>query len=506
MLTSKQLALAETLAIKVECDVESKVSPVIGALNSSLGTVIPVTPDNYMKELPGVAASSPEYTVIAEEVATIMAENARNAFKQIGLYGKGVSAEICNAINKKDAFINNPQSMVKDFLTSYLTIDFVRTDHPFFSSLLYPTKTKPIGINLGAVQDSLLDKVKFAYWEPAKIIEWLGIDNPEIKEVLMNPDVNLGRELQALGQSYNLNFGYDNDRKTVDFNKPWLSCCNSIFAQYIILSKMISEDAPFEGLTGGSLEDYRNHVRLLHTAYTHALIELKKQANGLSMTPIRMVELTEITNRDASILEGSRTYPVLHGKVVVYYTSAGMDLCIAGKINFTDVVIGYLYQKYNNLEPKIAYSYLSVNPNLNEYLENLNYSVIAIIRDMTAAIYKDAISTAVRDFVITRPELLEVVGETPAEVAKFVDKVMKEGEWGTTLYYQVTEYKHCLSDAVFGTGIISEFLKAIGCKDAASILRRTIDLAHHEDSEVNKRENLHVALIEHFTEKLFTRG
>lgn len=504
MLTLKQLALAETLAVDVKHDIVAHSSAIIAGANSTLGGVAPIDKSNYTVEIVKNSADG-DHCNYVEEVSEVLAANMRQTFNQIGLYGKGITNAIVDAVAKCDAFTGDVRRSANDFLVSHFNLQFIRTDHPFFSSLLYPQRLPAVTMNFSSVGKDFLSKLRFTRWEDRKIIDWLGIDNQEINQLLMSPNINLPSALNGLAYPYSLPFVYDEKTNTIDFTQPRLNCAEEIFAQYIILSKMVSEDAPFEGLSGGSLEDYRTHISILHKAYTTALITLKKQMSGLASYPIRISELETPQVRDGYVLEGSKAFPIVRANLIVYYNKAGIDLCTAAKLNFTDVAMAYVYQKYVGLEPEAARTYLTNPTGAEDYNRKMINAVCDIIRSMSAVVCNKAIRQAIALFISEHEELLDITGKSPVEIGSFIDRLYKDDNWGERLIYQITDSKCTLADGVFKTNFPTMFLKSIGCIDAAAILTRTVSLGREQEVDKDKRENLHVAAIEHFADKLFTK-
>lgn len=507
MLTTKTLAIAEALAVSVpNADVMAQVSPVVVALADNLEGVLPLQPDTYMARIPELSATSPEYGVISDEVTTALAENLRATLEQIRVYGRGVSGAISSALNQSDLMISKANLMAKNFLMGSLDLQFIRTDHPFYSSLFYPLKAPVLALSFEQVSVDELRKVRFARWEANQIQSWLNIDNPEINELLMSSNVDVTSALTGLGEAWDLPFEFDHDNNTINFTKPKMNYAETLFIQYILLSKMVAEDAPFEGLVAGGLEEYRSHIGFLHAAYQKALVELKAMVSNLVTLPIRIVENGDVALREATPVEGSKMFKRVRAKATVYYNAAGLDMCMSTGMNFSDVAVAYFYRKYLSLDPSIAAGYVNDMEGAKSYLEDLTSQVIQVARDASAIVYNSVVAQALFKFIASSPELAERFsseGDT-ASIQIAVDKFMGEKSYGNQLFHLLSETKLSTEDAVFSADLPTDFLRFIGCNDACSVLGMTITLGNIDDCEVTRRENLHVAVINHFVNKLFT--
>lgn len=493
MLNKATIAIAEMLAMNTTVDLQEVGSPIVKASGSLASGLIPLTNENYQEQLP-LTTQSAEFTATMEELSSVLAENVRTTFNQISVYGKGLVNNIVNAFNESDAYIGDADRLAKNFLTGMLDLEFIRTDHPFFSSLLYPVKAPNLGLTFKQISADQFGKISFARWEAEQVIAWLGIDNQEINELLMSSRTDIGYALRDLSCAYELPFKFNDENKTYDFTSPLLSNIDKIFAQYIILCKMVSEDEPFEGLVSGGLNDYREHVTLLHAAYTTALIALKEQVKGLNSSPIRVVEKEPAVVRESVVIEGGKLFPRVRCKGIVYYNSVGMQKCIDAKVNFTDVAIAYLHRKYLTLEPTIANSYLSDPSSITDYMNNLCQNVQKVATEVVGKIYNKIIQDVLLDFLIAHPEINN---------QDIVKKEMSENNWGNDVVRAASMYKMGYGDALFDIRFPQKFLAVIGCKDAADILHRTVDLDYRTD-EVGKREVLHEVVIDHLVRKIIT--
>jgi len=508
MLNSKNLAIAEALAVSVpDADVLANVSPVVVAMANNLEGVMPMEPENYMARIPELSATSPEYNVIADEVTTALAENLRVTFEQIRAYGRGISNALTHGLNSVESMISNPDRMAKNFLMDSLTLEFIRTDHPFYSSLFYPREAPKLALSLEKVSTDELNKVSFTRWEPNQIQSWLNIDNPEINELMMSANVDLTDALCSLGGGgWRLPFKYDEEHNTVDFTQPYMNQAETLFIQYILLSKMKAEDAPFEGLSAGGLEEYRAHIAFLHTAYQQALISLKNMVSGLVNYPIRIVEHGETVLREALPVEGSKMFKRVRAKATVFFNAAGLDMCLEKSMSFTDVAVAFFYRKYLTLEPSVASTYSSDVDAAQQYLSSLCEHVINIAREASSDIYNRVISQVIFKFLSDSPELSAQFAKdgNTAEIQMAVNRFLDKKNYGSSLFHALSNEKRSTEDAIFWIGLPVDFLGFIGCKDACSVMGMTIGLGNAGDCEVTRRENLHAAVIRHFVNKLFT--
>lgn len=502
MLTTKIVAIAEALAIDTQIDVAKEASPVIKLAGSQLNGVLPLTPETYAAKLPELSHTNEDYKATMDEVATIMAENMRVTFDQIGTYGKGVTNFIVKLVGESDLYLESTERLGINFLIGMLDLEFVRTDHSFFSSLLYPTRVPNTSLSFTQVSIESLQRLKVTRWDTNRIVEWLSIDNKEINELLMSSNVDLPSALSSLFNPWCMPFHIDETTKTIDFTKPRLNCAEEMFVQYILLGKMMADEVPFEGLLGGSLEEYRTHITLLFSAYSKALICLKEMASDLSSIPVHITEMDTPAVRPFPPIEGAKPYARVRAKATVYFNTAGLDACVEAKTTLSEVAAAYFQRKYVMLEPKAAYEMVADISSAREFIRRCAESVSSAALDSTTAIYARLIAQAVNEFILSREELS--TGEAGNIIMGKVKELLNEYNWGGRLSHSRHTKGLALGDAVFDSGFPADFLKAIGCKDAHAILEKTIYLGHTKDNDLDRRAHLHEAVLQHFVNKFLT--
>lgn len=501
MLNQKIIAIAEALAVNTEVDIVDRgVSPVINGANRLLAGVIPMNSENYIQQLNEFSHTSEEYKSLMNEVGSVLAENMRVTFDQIRVYGRGVAQFVGDHICKQDMYIDDLDRLGKNFLMGQLDLEFIRTDHPFFSSLLFPTRVPNQSIAFTQISINEVTKLKAARWDTSQIIEWLGIENQEINELLMSSNINLSDCLEAIFSPYWSAFEINDETKTIDYTKPNLNQAESLFVQYIILGKMMADEIPFEGLVSGSLEDYRSHVSLLFSAYSAALIKLKDMAKGFASAPIRIIEKGEAAVRPAAPVEGAKPYSRVRAKATVYFNKAGLELCVENKVTLGEIVAAYYHRKYVTLDPSIAYSYQSDVQAGKHFLKDVAESVCEVARNEAAVVYKNLLVGAINEFVNTRPELAETHG--PEGLQSIINSMLNDRNWGSEIAWARHKRGLNAADAIFDCGLPAEFLRRIGCKDAFVILDLTTRNGVEGETVVDKRVMLHEAVINHFVAKL----
>lgn len=502
MLTSKIIGIAEALAVDTNANVTEISSPVIKLAGSQLNGVLPLTAETYASRLPELANTSEEYKSTMNEVAGIVAENMRVTFDQIGTYAKGLANCISSQIDKQDLYLDDSKRLGANFLMGMLDLEFVRTDHPFFNSLLYPTKVPNTTMSFAQVSVGELNRLKIVRWDTARIVEWLSIDNKEINELLMSSNVDLPNAMYGLFNPWDCPFTIDEKTKTIDYTQPNLNYAELMFVQYIILGKMMADEVPFEGLISGGLEEYRGHITLLFSAYSQALINLKGIASTLVSVPLRIVEREQATVRPFPPIEGSKPYARVRAKAVMYYNAAGLDNCVEAKTTLSEVAAAYFQRKYVLLEPAEATAMVSNVSAAHDFLRRCADGVLSTALDSLNVIYSNLISQAVTDFIISRPELTSDADKEILESR--IQEMLNDRNWGGALSHSRHTRGLCTKDAIFDTGLPAVFLKAIGCKDACAILENTIYLGRAEDGDLDRRAHLHEAVINHFVHKFMT--
>lgn len=503
MITKTNIAIAEALAVSTTKDLSLAVSPVVVALNNQLGGALPFTDATYQQEVIANSNTNGDYTNTFDNVSDIMSGKIRDIFEQIRVYAKPLSGKLSDVVSATLA--DNYTARISGFLMSDVELEFIKIDHPFFSSLYYPTTKSNSGLTFKDYRETDLAKVVFSDWDSRRIIEWLDVDNPEIKKLLMSSEVDLTAALTGLSDFYSLPFELDYDKRSIDFTRPRLTKMNTIFVQYILLAKMANTEEPFEGIVSGSLNDYRRLVKVLFDAYTEALVSLKAEAMSLSSVPFRIVELTPHSKREVII--AANVTPITRSKVKanVFYNTTGLDMCVESKTTFAEVAVAYFFTKYIGLDAAKATTYLS---NFTEAKLNFN-RIVSSLSDMvnknTANILNGAISRTVAEYIDNSPELDEIVkAGFGGDVNKLVQAMFENTNYGTDIYYYHSKESMSISAAIDQSNLINNFLEYIGCKEAAAILRDVKINTNLHATDVDQRKVLTVAVIKHLVRTLFT--
>lgn len=506
MLTSKGLGIAETVVLDVKHDVAAEASPLVGALNSAACGLVPVTCENYMTLVPE-NTRNPEYVETMKELSTVLAENIRATFEQISVYGKGVANAITKEINCSDSGFGS-QGVAMRHLMDRSEFNFVRVDHEFFSSLIYPVKEVNGTQAYNEISADSISKVKFASWADEDIIKWLDIDNKEINQLLLSPSADLRSALQGLGYADNLPFHYDYDTKSIDFTKPRLRQIERLFIQYVLLCKMVATEEPFEGITQGSLQDYRNHVSFLHGAYTHGMLRLKQVCSSLSAQPINIVELEPAAVVDAVVESTGTTFQIVKVKADIYYNKAGLEFCANSQLPLAELAVAYFHKRYVGLEPSTAASMVNNFEATKLYNQRLVNAINEILGKNRASVLKAVLMKAITAFLVTRPELVDQVteGTGTTDVSGWVSKFIDDTECNHSLAWEIARKGITTADAVFASGIPAKFLGSLGCDDACKVLRLSVSMGDDSSDVVDRRKTLHKALIHILAEKTLRKG
>lgn len=502
MINATNLAIAETLAVSTDKDIMPRLSPVVIALNDQLGGALPITSDNYRSVVTHNSATNGDYLNTFDNVTDILSEKVRTIFDQIRAYGKPFAALLQDRLYP--VFENDFCGSLNSFLSDDLELEFVKTDHPFFSSLYYPTTKSNPSLTFSDYRKTDFPSVNFARWDSRKIIDWLDIDNPEIKKLLMSSNVDLTDALVSLSNFYSLPFATNYDNESIDFTQPRITRMDTIFVQYIFLAKMAKTEEPFEGLVAGSLEAYRGMVSTLFDAYTEALIELKSVATTLVDSPLRVVELNDGSIREVAPVAGVRPFKRVKAKANVFYNTTGVDMCVESKITMSEIVTAYFWTKYVGLNGAEARGYFADFSSARKGYNNIVNALNEVVGKERSIVLNDAIRKAIIHFVDHSPELDEVVKTVYAgSIDALLAKVLTSN-FGDTINYWVARENQGVAAAIEESGLVTCFLEGIGCKDAGQILREVGVHCHHTSTEVDQRKTLHVAVINYLVKMLFT--
>lgn len=500
MVTTKTLSIAEAIAANYDKSLNGYTSAIVTVLNNTSGGALPLTAENYRHEVPKNTRENPEYLTVMEESSTILAEKIRCIFDQISIYGKGLTRHLVNVIEREESAAASDRA-IAEFLSGGIEFSFIKVDHPFFSSPMYPTEAPKTSMDFNGVSNLSFKKVSFPNMESRDILAWINTPNKEIGELLLSPSVDLSSVLSCLSRPYNIGVKYDYDKESIDFTQPNFSDHEKLFAAYIMVSKMYASEEPLSGVSG-SLADYRELITLLYFGLTIALVQLKAIAAHQSSVPIRVTEIKPATVMNSPVVEGGEMYPRVRGKVAVHFNTVGAEMCISNKTTLSDVATAYLYARYVTIKGDEAHHLLSDVTRAVGVYSDQRHEIRRRINERAGKIYCGYLRAGLSEFLREHPELEPYLGEEG--ITGFANNLIVE-HYGEDIARGISsKNRQPLENIIMGSGFLHKFLCRIDCADAAWILDRTRHEVSDSASTVEKRQALTVTIYRYLARMLLT--
>ena len=496
MISKQSLGLGELIA--VGCTAPIRPTAIIEGLNQeSVGSF--VYTDNFREEIMQTTQAN-THTVNMGVYSDKLAEVIRNAMYDIRDYG----IPFANCLDKKIEYRLSPES-ISDIATQGIYIRYFMLDNPFFSSPLYPTAVADKSQTYESVNLDMLNQLK---WNPPTnedLMKFIGTAHPDITAVMEDNDSYLDNtpyvmaNLSSLGEMFERQGGVFNFRKVKCYD------VNAVLRMYILLTKMYATEDPVPWLTGGDLTTYRRYVNLLWNGVVANLLVLKDlfqiyQGRKLVINAESAPAIVSLPG----LPEGIK---VLKAGYQVLYTNDFMNTLDQVGVSINDVVTGYGVARATNRD--INVSDIIANPTLaSDLTKDYVFGVKTIMAQNSKSIFMESGLKAIGEFLSTTPVVAERFKEkmgatTDLPTTWIADRFNKSLE---TAFHYFSDRSgddnlvyngedRPFFEALLRTPLVSDFLKAMGCDLASEIVDLTFIEKAAEDNIYDKRQRLHVALI-----------
>lgn len=515
MIKQSSLQLAEMIAIgHPERDLHGT-DVVNGLVNLSYGANS-YSESAYRKEILEVTSGITNHTEVLDMATTRLAQVVRDCLYNVRDYG----VPLAQAIAKNTGFVFSKKKL-SYIVDDRLQIEYIAIDDPFFSSDLYPSVVNNKTLSYENVSLEMLDRLQFGYPEKEDVAKLLETSNAEVRSIVEDLEEDLQYAVSSLTDIDNLRWLFSNDGKAIfNFTQVKTIRINLLLKMYLAATKMYTSEDPVSWLKAGQLSDYREFVSLIWNGLTRYLINLRDvvgvyRTQGVIFQPVETVRLTD--HHDA-VFKGVK---FVTGKVRVYYSDAALELATGQDTSLNQVITGHFWRELSTgkgvLQPGTTAEMISEgNQGFNEYLDYISGK---LKQDGGSTFIKNGLR-AINEFLNSKPELINRINEVRKNTRH-------EGMlWSTwvedTFSSNLRECYHlalvaCDDDdeaeetailhMFMGSQLVTDFLRSLGATLAAEIIEATsVKLSKGEDNVADKRQRLHVALIDVLANKLLKKG
>lgn len=501
MIRPSSIALAELIAV-TNPDVHP--SDIIEGLNGESCGMVPYS-DNYRKEIVAVTSSDTnEHTTFMGASSTRLAEIITESMENISSFGK----PFASLLSQRIAVVYNRRQL-PHIAGRYFGSSFTSLDDTFFSSELFPTSFENDGYTYEAIDLSVLDKLTFDFPTNDQVVEFVGSSYPDIVEVLRARDHSASAGAEVIGSLDSLKSLLVNNNNVFNFNQLKSTNSELLLKVYVILTRMYGSTAPAPWLKQGELSDYRQYVNFLWKGLTRYIIKLRGvikqyQERELVLTETRAPRLLE------SKEEHEKGVMLIDVETSIYYTDAYLEKVTAGGNSITEVILGYYWNRLRGgnatindvindpgrfqAECSAYYDYVHGKLQSQGYKVFVKMGIDAIVEYISGNELVAERSAEIRG---NRGTLLQswVVSTFGAELEQCYNQVVALNVGTSEAISSEEEIGETLTNVIMSSRLVPQFLRALKCDTAAQLLEDTFVTQSGEDSLVDQRQRLHVAVI-----------
>lgn len=509
MIRPSSLALGEAIAIAFNSDTPIPAKQMIAGLNEqSYGSA--AYSDQFRAEIPAVTGGNTAHSPMLDATSDQLAKVIRGGFDMIKSYGVPFAQALAAEID-----LLYTQDRLQQLAFSGLSYNFINVDDPFFDSAVYPDKVISTAFDFSSISLDALSRLEFGYVSEDELRAYVNTNHPDVLEVLQSTDWDLSNAGNAIGSIHDLQDMFVCKGKVFDFTQIKNLQINRLLKMYVILTKMYTDKStPVTWLTKGTLGDYREYIDVLWNGLTRYLIGLKQivttfRNRVVSIGQVQPVILGAHANTD---YEGAK---FLNGNVQIYYTDKALATLEAGNVSFNEWLVAVQYSRLvspdNALEPVAA---LGDPASIKKWATDYYRSIDSALSSKAKVLFVKAAAGRAIKFLLETPLLRERVRELcPQNVMPETWFAAKIGDEYERAYHNVSKAlvteretsgneldgdgnNTVVLDALLSSTIVPVFLRAINCNLAADIVEATYVSVEGNDSVADKRQRLHVSLIQ----------
>lgn len=513
MISKSAVGIAEQIVV---AGANINPSPILAGLVGESYGAIPYTASGFREEIVATTTDSHGYNETKSLVSDRLAEIIRTAMYNVRDYG----VPLAKAIVEDSRIIYDPEQL-REVATNGLSLTYVNLNDPFFDSPLFPTELRDKVLSYENIELTVLDRLQFSWPEAEIVREFVNSGHQDVLGILENKeDLPLNEIAFMLGKLVELKSIFTQQNGSFNFTQVKTIRISMLLKMYILLVKMYGSEQPAPWLTGGSLEDYRNYVNLMLNGLTAYLINLKHVVNVYKARELVMVPESTVRLSDHPT-QSYRGPLYIQGAVRVFYSDSALEKAEKAGVGLTEVITGYYWK--NLLGGSVTLSINEALANAGEtagyYKQYLN-DVHAKLTHQGQDVFVKSGLKVIHTFIAGNELLAARVTELREATGELLDTWIERNftEDLVAVYFKIrgnnidraisiheaNNGREDLLTEVLSTNLVTSFLDKVGCTLASEIVKNTFTTVKAGEDGINdKRQRLHVALINVLVDKLY---
>ena len=508
MINSSSVALGEIIVVGGGNFTPTKL--IQGLVDESFGAM-PYT-EHFRNEIVATTKEGAYHTDTLEATSTRLAEIIRESLYTVKEYGISFAQAVVDG-----AVLSYSDKRLRRIANDQMSVEFINVDEPFLNSPLYPGEAHDKSLTYSGVNLGMLERLQFEYVSQEKISEYIGSSHVDLVAILDDPAASLSSVCEDMTSLHALKETFANEGGIFNFTKVKTLQINYLLKMYTLLTKMYATEAPVPWLKGGTLDDYRAFVNLMWNGLRVYLVQLRLVLNEYKRLHL-VIREDGATNLALHSYESFKDVQFVKGRAKVFYTNEMLDKITSAGVGFYEMVLGYFWARATGKSVDVTALVEDPTKGLTyakAYYEMINQNLSKQGLEM----FVQGGLKAIGQFIDTHPEL-------EARAREQMTNARKNGrEWLTETfkrdliycYHQSCQLDNDSGEAaladdetesprmkiVMSSMLVPTFLRALGYDMAASVIEDTFVNASECDGVLDKRERLHVALINWIVSKSF---
>ena len=456
-------------------DLAENVSDVIKGLNDCTSNLVGFTPDNIATDLPEYTREVKEHSDVQALVFPKLAEVLRGSMYVISRQIKPILTEADQLIRQQLSADN-----AQDAMQNYLRIDMTNLEPEFLNSALCPTEMPE---TIAAAPTFDLSKMVAGNWprveDPGMILDKIRVDVEVLYPFFTDAEevAAVYNDIFASKHWWNLFNSTVREGNVIDVRSEShyrFSSFRKLVIASLLANKFYSDDEPFEGVTGVSLDEYRANLRKIKDFLGAALARFRqiwstRAAAGL----VILGDNVTYGKADWGPLEGTN---VLQGTISIGYNNAMLEMFAS---NDEESIVSYAFgAAYCNAR---GYRYRDIVTDreivigaFKEYTGDVHHA----LRHYANRVGRDALVTALRN-ASAKPEyelILERLDQSYPKSVRLQTLVQSKVKLETFFDNTYLLDKIVKGEAsLMNTAIAVELSRLFGSEIAAEILLNNLE-------------------------------
>lgn len=336
-------------------DLDGNASDVIKGLNQTTGAVTEYTEDNIAVALPDVTGKSGDHTEVLDATTDIIAAHVRSALSVISKHVKPVLKEVEDRIRHEMSGDNAVESIFK-----HVRVEMVNIEPSFFNSPFYPKEIPAAFKETMSIKIADLLKGTYPTMSGAEVKELIAVDVDELRGFFADA-AELERVYNSIFVEKNWYYLFDGSAVSngvVNISNVESYVFNS-FRTLVIASmlstKLVAMQEPLPGVTGVSLEDYRQSLIMSREMFSAMLVRFRQIWESRAAAGVVILDNdVKMGGNDSTVSANSDVTPqLLCGKITVGYNNAVLRMFAqAEDMSLSEFAVGYVYAKQRGYRVK----------------------------------------------------------------------------------------------------------------------------------------------------------